>query len=297
MGNGGKRKFVFRATGPSQPEPPQFQYPFEVSEEHLDLLALGLSLWVEVGFQCHPSEVTGILVLFAGDKSARLSLDSNWILKGICRTHICSPDIYDGLFLVACCADRPRKFARPYRRHPAQRPGSRPVSLSACRIKPFKNTTSHTTQGTNTDAIERNSRQLKPDTKLLLSNEKGRSKRPDQTDKNDGMAEEVGFEPTVRSHARRFSRPVHSTTLPLLRSTDRIEGCQRFCKPRNAPSSRQSAGNFADPAAAAFSARAAKASVTPRPRQRGVKHAVFTARMGNGENAGSAGKDDGYGQA
>ena len=31
------------------------------------------------------------------------------------------------------------------------------------------------------------------------------------------MAEEVGFEPTVRFHARRFSRPVHSTTLPLLR--------------------------------------------------------------------------------
>ena len=32
------------------------------------------------------------------------------------------------------------------------------------------------------------------------------------------VAEEVGFEPTVRFHARRFSRPVHSTTLPLLRS-------------------------------------------------------------------------------
>ena len=32
------------------------------------------------------------------------------------------------------------------------------------------------------------------------------------------MAEEVGFEPTVRSHARRFSRPVQSTTLPLLRA-------------------------------------------------------------------------------
>ena len=31
------------------------------------------------------------------------------------------------------------------------------------------------------------------------------------------MAEKVGFEPTVRFHARRFSRPVHSTTLPLLR--------------------------------------------------------------------------------
>ena len=30
------------------------------------------------------------------------------------------------------------------------------------------------------------------------------------------VAEEVGFEPTVRFHARRFSRPVHSTTLPLL---------------------------------------------------------------------------------
>ena len=31
------------------------------------------------------------------------------------------------------------------------------------------------------------------------------------------VAEEVGFEPTVRFHARRFSRPVQSTTLPLLR--------------------------------------------------------------------------------
>ena len=32
------------------------------------------------------------------------------------------------------------------------------------------------------------------------------------------VAEEQGFEPWVRSHVRRFSRPVHSTTLPLLRS-------------------------------------------------------------------------------
>ena len=31
------------------------------------------------------------------------------------------------------------------------------------------------------------------------------------------MAEEVGFEPTVGVNLRRFSRPVHSTTLPLLR--------------------------------------------------------------------------------
>ena len=31
------------------------------------------------------------------------------------------------------------------------------------------------------------------------------------------VAEEVGFEPTVDFHLRRFSRPVHSTTLPLLR--------------------------------------------------------------------------------
>ena len=37
------------------------------------------------------------------------------------------------------------------------------------------------------------------------------------------MAERVGFEPTVRSHARRFSRPVHSTTLPPLRS------CGAYC--------------------------------------------------------------------
>ena len=31
------------------------------------------------------------------------------------------------------------------------------------------------------------------------------------------VAEEVGFEPTVGVNPRRFSRPVHSTTLPLLR--------------------------------------------------------------------------------
>ena len=31
------------------------------------------------------------------------------------------------------------------------------------------------------------------------------------------MAEEQGFEPWVDFHLRRFSRPVHSTTLPLLR--------------------------------------------------------------------------------
>ncbi len=38
------------------------------------------------------------------------------------------------------------------------------------------------------------------------------------------MAEEVGFEPTVRFHARRFSRPVHSTTLPLLLSASKRFG-------------------------------------------------------------------------
>ena len=31
------------------------------------------------------------------------------------------------------------------------------------------------------------------------------------------MAEEQGFEPWEDFHPRRFSRPVHSTTLPLLR--------------------------------------------------------------------------------
>jgi hypothetical protein len=30
------------------------------------------------------------------------------------------------------------------------------------------------------------------------------------------MAERVGFEPTVRLRAHRFSRPAHSTTLPPL---------------------------------------------------------------------------------
>ncbi len=33
------------------------------------------------------------------------------------------------------------------------------------------------------------------------------------------VAEGVGFEPTERSHAQRFSRPPHSTTLPPLRLT------------------------------------------------------------------------------
>ena len=36
-------------------------------------------------------------------------------------------------------------------------------------------------------------------------------------DSEDMVAEEVGFEPTVGVNPRRFSRPVHSTTLPLLR--------------------------------------------------------------------------------
>ena len=33
----------------------------------------------------------------------------------------------------------------------------------------------------------------------------------------DNVAEEQGFEPWEDFHPRRFSRPVHSTTLPLLR--------------------------------------------------------------------------------
>ena len=37
------------------------------------------------------------------------------------------------------------------------------------------------------------------------------------TSQNSEMAEAQGFEPWGRFHARRFSRPVHSTTLPSLR--------------------------------------------------------------------------------
>ncbi len=48
------------------------------------------------------------------------------------------------------------------------------------------------------------------------------------------MAEEVGFEPTVRFHARRFSRPVHSTTLPLLRLI-RPSALQPILKPQKKP--------------------------------------------------------------
>ena len=43
------------------------------------------------------------------------------------------------------------------------------------------------------------------------------------------MAEEVGFEPTVRVNVRRFSRPVHSTTLPLLRR-DPFSSCELILK-------------------------------------------------------------------
>ena len=43
------------------------------------------------------------------------------------------------------------------------------------------------------------------------------------------MAEEVGFEPTVRVNVRRFSRPVHSTTLPLLRRFT-LSGCELILK-------------------------------------------------------------------
>ena len=38
------------------------------------------------------------------------------------------------------------------------------------------------------------------------------------------MAEAQGFEPWEDFHPRRFSRPVHSTTLPNLRSKDLIAG-------------------------------------------------------------------------
>ena len=43
------------------------------------------------------------------------------------------------------------------------------------------------------------------------------------------MAEEVGFEPTVRVNVRRFSRPVHSTTLPLLRRSS-FSSCELILK-------------------------------------------------------------------
>ena len=42
------------------------------------------------------------------------------------------------------------------------------------------------------------------------------------------MAEEVGFEPTVEFPPRRFSRPVHSTTLPLLLIACEIISKQEF---------------------------------------------------------------------
>lgn len=52
------------------------------------------------------------------------------------------------------------------------------------------------------------------------------------------------------------------------------------------------AGKFADAGATAFSQAPVRATVLLRPRQRGVKHAVSTARSGSGANAAPAGKDD-----
>ncbi len=48
-------------------------------------------------------------------------------------------------------------------------------------------------------------------------NKKGRPRRPNHNHPNGKVAEEQGFEPWEDFHLRRFSRPVHSTTLPLLR--------------------------------------------------------------------------------
>ena len=61
------------------------------------------------------------------------------------------------------------------------------------------------------------------------------------------VAEEVGFEPTVGVNPRRFSRPVHSTTLPLLRrQSDRPDGTILEGKPalRHAESRRSAAPPF-----------------------------------------------------
>ena len=44
------------------------------------------------------------------------------------------------------------------------------------------------------------------------------------------MAEAQGFEPWGRFHARRFSRPVHSTTLPNLRNSFVLIPPPRFGK-------------------------------------------------------------------
>ena len=47
-----------------------------------------------------------------------------------------------------------------------------------------------------------------------------------------GLAEEVGFEPTGPSRAHRFSRPAHSTTLPLLRNCPKtIAAARKAVKP------------------------------------------------------------------
>lgn len=44
------------------------------------------------------------------------------------------------------------------------------------------------------------------------------------------VAEEVGFEPTEDLHLRWFSRPVHSTTLPLLRQGQRANSALLILK-------------------------------------------------------------------
>ena len=40
------------------------------------------------------------------------------------------------------------------------------------------------------------------------------------------MAEAVGFEPTERSHVRRFSRPLQSTTLPRFPYLASVQGVE-----------------------------------------------------------------------
>ncbi len=87
----------------------------------------------------------------------------------------------------------------------------------------------------------------------------------------DHLAEEVGFEPTVGVNPRRFSRPVHSTTLPLLRpGSDRPERAILEGKPSGAPYTPISAQSHLAPF------HEARQPLTCRPK-RGV-----TRKMGNG---------------
>ena len=103
---------------------------------------------------------------------------------------------------------------------------------------------------------------------VLQRRSRGDSRSPPMSRDHGGvteMAEEVGFEPTVRLRARRFSRPVRSTAPPLLQTGSSVTRPSGAAKPgrrgaRADPNGLGGAGSWPDDARRLSSAPAGRES-------------------------------------